>query len=264
MAPADILTVGPGEAKLPAPRSLLSCGAGAGPPAVVAPSDAPLLDLFATINRAFEEERARGYTINAHQPPESTARLDAAVRAAVGAYVAAGHSDWRQLARFNPEHYVRHLVQDNANFEMILICWGRGQQSRVHNHANSHCWLNVLSGEVEELRYSTGTTPVHVEPAVAPRLPGVISATTPCPLLVPTGVSRINDSMGLHAVRCPDDACCEGEGSISLHIYAPPIRRVRLYEPEDDRVVTRAPGFNTIRGLDEEHWQHASHMSSSL
>lgn len=59
-----------------------------------------------------------------------------------------------------------------------LICWGRGQQSRVHNHANSHCWLNVLSGEVEELRYSTGTTPVHVEPAVAPRLPGVISATT--------------------------------------------------------------------------------------
>lgn len=147
MAPADILTVGetrapnsqtildspvprscpdqllaaagPGEAKLPAPRSLLSCGAGAGPPAVVAPSDAPLLDLFATINRAFEEERARGYTINAHQPPESTARLDAAVRAAVGAYVAAGHSDWRQLARFNPEHYVRHLVQDNANFEMM-------------------------------------------------------------------------------------------------------------------------------------------------
>ena len=34
--------------------------------------------------------------------------------------------------------------------------------------------------------------------------------------------------------------------------------------PHPPRVVTRAPGFNTIRGLDEEHWQHASHMSSSL
>jgi cysteine dioxygenase len=59
-----------------------------------------------------------------------------------------------------------------------LICWGRGQHSRVHNHGNSHCWLNVLSGGVEELRFSSGTTPVLKEPTLAPRLPGVISATS--------------------------------------------------------------------------------------
>jgi hypothetical protein len=83
------------------------------------PSSAPLLDMFAAINRAFEEERARGYAISAQQPPESAARLDAAVRAAIRAYTAAGHADWRALARFNSEHYVRHLVDDNANFEMM-------------------------------------------------------------------------------------------------------------------------------------------------
>lgn len=95
----------------------------------------------------------------------------------------------------------------------------------------------------------------------------------PCPLLVLTGVTPvgpggtayINDSMGLHAVRCADDACPPGEpGCVSLHIYAPPIRRVKLYEPEDNRVTTRTPGFNTIRGIDEEHWQLASHLSASL
>ena len=66
----------------------------------------------------------------------------------------------------------------------------------------------------------------------------------PCPLLVPAGVGKvgvgqtayINDSHGLHAVRCDADACGAGEeGAVSLHIYAPPIRRVRLYEPEHDR-----------------------------
>lgn len=48
----------------------------------------------------------------------------------------------------------------------------------MHNHGSSHCWLNVLSGGVEELRYSTGDTPMQKEPALAPRLPGVIEATT--------------------------------------------------------------------------------------
>lgn len=109
---------------------------GAGTVAETAPSGAPLLDLFVAINRAFDEERRLGYAINAHQPPESTARLDAAVRKAVSEYVTRGYQDWRQMA-FNEHHYVRHLIEENENFELILICWGRGQQSRVHNHANS-------------------------------------------------------------------------------------------------------------------------------
>ena len=58
-----------------------------------------------------------------------------------------------------------------------LICWKKGQASRIHNHAQSHCWLSVLSGGVEELQFSTGTSPVETRAAVEPRLPGVLSAT---------------------------------------------------------------------------------------
>ena len=125
-----------------------------------------------------------------------------------------------------------------------LICWKRGQASRVHNHGSSNCWLSVLSGGVEELRFTTGDTPVEAEPTLAPRLPGVLTATTPCPRLASAGISKvgvgatshINDATGLHAVRCDGDACEEGEeGAVSLHIYAPPIRRVRLYEPDLNR-----------------------------
>ena len=86
-----------------------------------------LLDLFATVSRAFEQERARGFTIGAHQPPESAARVDQALRAAVRGYVAAGHNDWRQLASFCDEHYVRHLVDESADCEMIVRLWVVGQ-----------------------------------------------------------------------------------------------------------------------------------------
>jgi cysteine dioxygenase len=69
-------------------------------------------------------------------------------------------------------------------------------------------------------------------PADAPQLPGVIAATSPCPKLrhlrttrVPAGtVTYINDKNGLHSVRCPPD-CPTEPGGITLHLYAPPIRR---------------------------------------
>ena len=91
--------------------------------------------------------------------------------------------DWRALAKFCDSHYVRHLVDENGDFEMIvsvlgctgtltsrlpwatadhrftatlgdavsaallpfsvqLICWKKGQASRVHNHAQvpGVCW----------------------------------------------------------------------------------------------------------------------------
>ena len=35
----------------------------------------------------------------------------------------------------------------------------------------------MLSGGVEELQYSTGTSPVETRAALEPRLPGVLSAT---------------------------------------------------------------------------------------
>ncbi|KAI7837288.1 hypothetical protein COHA_008902 [Chlorella ohadii] len=266
MAPLEVLNAVPAEAAAPA----LKLVAAAGPAAPLtlqldarcgaAPEAPHLQHMFDSLAEAFAAERAVGFTIGSHQPPQSAARLDAA--------------DWRALAKFCDSHYVRHLVDENGDFEMILICWKKGQASRVHNHAQSHCWLNVLSGGVEELRFTTGDTPVGAEPAVAPRLPGVISAHAPCPLLTPAGVGKvglggtayINDTIALHAVRC-DDAACDAageEGAVSLHVYAPPIRRVKLYEQEENRVTVRAPGFATIRGVVDADLQDMSRLSSSL
>lgn len=54
--------------------------------------------------------------------------------------------------------------------------------------------------------------------------PSFVLSNRPCPLLVPSGTAKvgpgqtayINDSMGLHAVRCDEDACGEEEGAVSL------------------------------------------------
>ncbi len=51
-------------------------------------------------------------------------------------------------------------------------------------------------------------------------------------------------------------------GAVSLHLYAPPIRRVKLYEPDNDRVVQRQPGFFTI-GLGRSKKREESAMQES-
>lgn len=61
----------------------------------------------------------------------------------------------------------------------------------------------------------------------------------------------INDSMALHNVGCCMPALAAGEegpeGGVTLHCYAPPIRRVKIYE--DSKVTERVPGYYSKGGV---------------
>jgi cysteine dioxygenase len=218
----------------------------------------PLTTLFSDLAAAFAATRRSGVAISSNQSPASFAPLDARVRSLAAAYLRASHADWRHYAKWNKYHYVRHLVDANDDFEMMLICWAPGQASHVHNHAGSHCWLTVVDGLVDELRYrcdDAGDDASELEPPGSPQaVPGVLGVRRHCPRLdfmgantVSPGVTAyIKDEIALHAVACP--AACPGAGAVTLHIYAPPIRKVELYESESDRVVQRVPGFCTVRG----------------
>ena len=80
----------------------------------------------------------------------------------------------------------------------------------------------------------------------------MVNSFSPCPnilwgTLTPGAVTYIHDlQVMLHSVGCLESV--PEPGAVTLHLYSPPIRRVRLYEPENNRVVERQPGFNTVRG----------------
>lgn len=42
----------------------------------------------------------------------------------------------------------------NGKYNLMLLCWGEGQASGIHDHANSHCFMKMLKGSLEEIRYS--------------------------------------------------------------------------------------------------------------
>ncbi|MFM9903036.1 MAG: cysteine dioxygenase [Pyrinomonadaceae bacterium] len=46
------------------------------------------------------------------------------------------------------DFYTRNLVYKDERFEVMTICWEKGQVSRVHNHSDQKCWMTVPIGRL--------------------------------------------------------------------------------------------------------------------
>lgn len=50
--------------------------------------------------------------------------------------------------------YTRNLVDaGNGKFNLMILCWGEGQGSSIHDHADAHCFMKMLTGSLCETRY---------------------------------------------------------------------------------------------------------------
>jgi len=44
--------------------------------------------------------------------------------------------------------YTRNLIYKDERFELMALCWDKGQMSRIHNHADQMCWMTVPVGKL--------------------------------------------------------------------------------------------------------------------
>ena len=166
------------------------------------------------------------------------------------AHYAKHHTEWRGKYLFlNPHHYTRNLVEDNDMLEMIVIVWGPGQGSRVHDHANSNCWMAVLSGSVIEAHYRPSQDGMPYMPGdEQPNEDGSLASAELVQVNQRKGsagdVMHIHDRIALHAVHNASDA----EMAVTLHVYSPPIRVVKVFDVEAQTAILRTPGFYSIHG----------------
>ncbi|MFY0652253.1 MAG: cysteine dioxygenase family protein [Cyclobacteriaceae bacterium] len=92
-----------------------------------------------------------------------------------------------------------HVLVDNEYMKIILIHWEPGALSSIHGHPDGGCVFKVLSGVVEEKKYT------------ASDMPKLISKST----IHEGGMGFIHNDMGLHAVGNPFS-----QSAICLHAYA--------------------------------------------
>lgn len=113
--------------------------------------------------------------------------------------------DWAHLALHDPSrNYSRNGIVDiNGNANLLILVWSPLKSSAIHDHADAHCCMKILQGELTESLYK-------LSPEGKPQLNKETK-------MVKQEVGYISDDIGLHRITNTLD-----EVSVSLHLYTPP------------------------------------------
>lgn len=138
-------------------------------------------------------------------------------------------------SRFLDEEYARNLVVRTPHFELLVLCWRPGQHSTIHDHAGSLNAIRVHSGELTSRVFrpvdgaAPGAGPVELvsEERVGPGRPLV-------------GVDR----GGVHQLADTAD-----EPLVTVHVYAPPLLELTVYDTESAAVQRRPLRYSLTEDL---------------
>ncbi|KGL86943.1 Cysteine dioxygenase type 1, partial [Charadrius vociferus] len=112
--------------------------------------------------------------------------------------------------------YTRNLVDNgNGKFNLMILCWGEGHGSSIHDHTDSHCFMKILQGNLKETLFEW------------PEKKGNGEMTKKSErVLRENQCAYINDSIGLHRV----ENISHTESAVSLHLYSPPFDSCNTFD----------------------------------
>lgn len=132
--------------------------------------------------------------------------------------------EWKKYAKFDRYRYTRNLVDEgNGRFNLMVICWGEGHGSAIHDHANAHCVMKILQGKLSETTYAMPSDNEDETSSETQKL-----RETGISTLDLNEITYINDNIGLHRVENPSTV----DTAVSLHLYSPPYSKCNIFNKE--------------------------------
>lgn len=125
-----------------------------------------------------------------------------------------------KFSSWSNECYTRNCIVNNNKFELILLCWEQGQITPIHDHGGEECWVKVIDGEFREVIYKEN------EKGELNFVKSSISKSK--------DVTYMKDFMGFHSLEN-----LSKKRSMSLHLYAKPIRKCRLFDEKTKTFINR-------------------------
>ncbi len=135
-------------------------------------------------------------------------------------------SAFEHFSSWSSECYTRNCIVENEKFELILLCWQKGQLTPIHDHGGKECWVKIIQGEFRETLYKLDK---------AGELNAVKSSISK-----PGDISYMIDFMGFHRLEN-----IHNERSMSLHLYAKPIRNCQLFDENSKTFVSKKMSYDT-------------------
>ena len=134
---------------------------------------------------------------------------------------------FENYASWSNDCYTRNCIVNNDNFEIILICWCEGHVTPIHDHDGEECWVKVINGEFKETIYKEDDK-------------GELNILKTS-ISKPNEVTYMKDFMGFHRLENVSN-----KRSMSLHLYAKPIRKCRIFDEKSKAFVNKDLGYDTI------------------
>lgn len=132
-----------------------------------------------------------------------------------------GADEVADLCKWDSDSYQKVVIESGEDYELTLICWEKGQETKVHDHNSAQSWICVLEGELTEHLYYNSD-------------PG-------SPLLLrfketinPKSASYTNDELGVHKITNTN----EGR-TISLHYYTKPQKEINVFDEKSGDVTSK-------------------------
>jgi len=146
-------------------------------------------------------------------------------------------ADWRPSLEslgpwiaFDPLSYSRQQLYRDPSFELLLLCWDRGQATPVHDHDGQAGWITVLEGTLTVQEYERYGGPADLRDLTSAEL-------TP-PDTVPLGPARrltVSAGSSVAEAAAPETIHRVGPSggrALSLHLYAGPLDSFLVFDPE--------------------------------
>lgn len=118
----------------------------------------------------------------------------------------------------------------------MILAWGPGQKSAIHDHNGSHCIMRVLEGTLTETLY-TAEGGMDSDSSLSPTEDESQSYRKTRESTLITGqTAYIHDNIGWHRVSNSSHE----NSAVSLHLYAPPIERCQTFCEVEGKVRAQA------------------------
>lgn len=138
--------------------------------------------------------------------------------------------EFEKYATWSDRCYTRNCIEENSDFELILICWSKAQKTAIHDHGGEECWVFVVDGEYGENIYEKNDL-------------GELKLVKN--LKMKSGdVTYMIDFMGFHNLENHS----KGK-AMSLHLYANPIKKCNVYDADKKVFVCKELFYDTIEEI---------------
>lgn len=134
-----------------------------------------------------------------------------------------GGRDLEPMMRWDSKRYTRSCVYRNERFELLVVCYGPGHSTSIHDYDSARAWVQVLEGNIREERFR-----VAADGRLVPEREALLDSAMPAVFTLGASVHRFSNP---------------GPGpAVTLNLYARPLQKWRVYDESSGKHALQAAG----------------------